>query len=201
MAVAVFTGSPFTNSTTGRHALEKPRRGVVRVLDSGLARMLTGDISSTPTTVGLGIVLMGRMRMIDAVGVTGAFQVRYLASVKVCDPTPANGVHPRGVLVGSTFGLVHFLDDLLRRSTGMDVPYTSTTSCVDRVAGSGARLRVGRRAIHVASATTAERVNSRVMSIIDGRNELAIISATTLLGSSKGCLAISVLATNGIARG
>ena len=92
MAVAVFTGSPFTNSTTGRHALEKPRRGVVRVLDSGLARMLTGDISSTPTTVGLGIVLMGRMRMIDAVGVTGAFQVRYLASVKVCDPTPANGV-------------------------------------------------------------------------------------------------------------
>jgi hypothetical protein len=53
-------------------------------------------------------------------------------------------VHPRGVLVGSTFGLVQFLDDLLRRSTGMNVPQTSTAGCVDRLAGSGTRLRVGR---------------------------------------------------------
>jgi hypothetical protein len=78
-------------------------------------------------------------------------------------------VHPRGVLVGSTFRLVHFLDGLLRRPTGMKVPHTSTTGCVDRLAGSGARLRrAGRRARHVASATTAERVLSMFRSLSDG---------------------------------
>jgi hypothetical protein len=65
---------------------------VGRVPASGLARMFTGDISSTPTTVGLGLVLMGLMRMIGSVGVTGTFQVRYQASAKVCDATPATGV-------------------------------------------------------------------------------------------------------------
>jgi hypothetical protein len=77
-------------------------------------------------------------------------------------------VHPWGVLVGSTFRLVHFLDGLLRRPTGMNVPHTSTTGCVGRLAGSGARLRAGRRARHVASATTAERVLSMFRSLSDG---------------------------------
>jgi len=102
--------------------------GGVRVLGSGLARMITGDISTATTTVGLRVVLMGRTRMIGAVGVTGAFEVRYLAMAKVRDAAPTAGVHPCGVLVGSTFGLVQFLDRLLRRSSGMDVPQTSTTT-------------------------------------------------------------------------
>jgi len=54
--------------------------------------MITRDISSATTTVRLGVVLMGLTRMIDAVGVTGGFQVRYLANAKVCDATPAAGV-------------------------------------------------------------------------------------------------------------
>jgi hypothetical protein len=39
------------------------------------------------------------------------------------------------------------------------------------------------------------------MSIVDGSNELAIISATTLLGPNKGSLAASVVTANGIPRG
>lgn len=65
---------------------------MVRVLDSGLARLFTRDISSAATTMGLGVVLMGSTRMIGAVGVTGAFEVRYLGRAKVCDATPATGV-------------------------------------------------------------------------------------------------------------
>lgn len=65
---------------------------MVRVPDSGLARMITGDISSAPTTVGLGVVLMGLMRMIGAVGATSAFDVGYLARDKICNATPARGV-------------------------------------------------------------------------------------------------------------
>src|SRR6266852_736377 len=45
------------------------------------------------------------------------------------------------------------------------------------------------------------KYHSVIMSIVDVRNEVAIISATTLLGSNKGCLGTFPTTTNGIARG
>jgi hypothetical protein len=60
-------------------------------------------------------------------------------------------------MVGGTFGLLQFFDDLLRRSTNTNVPCTSTTTYVD-LAGSGTRMRVGAHGGHVACATTAKRM-------------------------------------------
>ena len=51
--------------------------------------MITRDISYAATTGGLDVVLVGFTRMIGAVGVTRPLKVRYLASGKVCDTTPA----------------------------------------------------------------------------------------------------------------
>jgi hypothetical protein len=126
------------------------------------------------------------MRVIDTMGVQAAFALWCLAGRNVPDTSPARGVHPGGVLVGSTFGLVQLLDDLLSRTTDVRIPDTSTTGCVSRLAGSGTRLRVGRRVGHVASATTAGRMHTNVVGIINGSNEFAIITATTYFGSNRG---------------
>jgi len=63
--------------------------------------MIARDISFATTAVGLGVVLMGRVRMIGAVGVIRALGVRYLASAKVCHATPAARV-PRKVTHNKT---------------------------------------------------------------------------------------------------
>jgi hypothetical protein len=67
-------------------------------------------------------------------------------------------VHPRGMMVSCTFGLVLFLDHLLRRSTDNNVPETSATGCMDRLARSGTRFRFGRGGGHVACTATAMRM-------------------------------------------
>lgn len=173
--------------------------------------MVTGDISFATSSVRLVIMDMGRMRVIGAVRITGALGVRYLARPKVCDATPARGVHPRGEMMGGTFGLVLFFYDLLRGTTNMNVPYASTTTCVDRLSGSGTRLRVGTdgrmrlrvgtHGGHVPCTTAAKRMQSiRGVHTVDGRNDVAIISATTLLRSNRGSLGSSVT-TSGIPRG
>lgn len=54
--------------------------------------MITGDISAAPTSVRLDVVHMGQMRMIGAVGITGALTARYLGSRKVSSAAPARGV-------------------------------------------------------------------------------------------------------------
>jgi hypothetical protein len=43
--------------------------------------------------------------------------------------------------------------------------------------------------------------HTSVVRIVDDRNEVAIITTTTQLGSNRGCLGSSVLRMNGIARG
>lgn len=51
-------------------------------------------------------------------------------------------VHSRGVLVGSTFVLLHFEDALLHGRTYVEVPRASAPGAVHGVAGSRARLGV-----------------------------------------------------------
>jgi hypothetical protein len=65
---------------------------MVRVLGPWLARVIAGDIPSATATRGLNVVSMSRMRVINAVGVPGAFGVRYHARRKVRGASPAGGV-------------------------------------------------------------------------------------------------------------
>jgi hypothetical protein len=65
---------------------------VVRVLGPRLTRVIAGDIPTTAATEGFRVVCMSRMRVMDAMGVPSAFAVRYLASRKVPDASPAGGV-------------------------------------------------------------------------------------------------------------
>lgn len=63
--------------------------GMVRVLGPRLTRVITGDIPATAAAKRIGVVAMSRMRMIDAMGVPGAFAARYHASRKVPCASPA----------------------------------------------------------------------------------------------------------------
>lgn len=64
----------------------------MRVLGSGFARGLAGDIPAAAATMRFSDVTMGRMRVIGAIGAPGIFAVRYLARRKVPDASPAVGV-------------------------------------------------------------------------------------------------------------
>jgi hypothetical protein len=71
--------------------------------------MITGYISHAATTEGLSVVLMGLVGMIGAVGVSGNLKVRYLASRKVCNATPARGVPKKNDTINnSASGAPHF---------------------------------------------------------------------------------------------
>ena len=83
---------PTLRNDSTSNALYNPRRGVGRVLESGLVRMIMGDIPSAATTGGFSLMLMGPMRMVGAMRVTGAFGAWYLARGKVRDATPSGGV-------------------------------------------------------------------------------------------------------------
>jgi hypothetical protein len=94
---ALLTGTTLTLQDPASDAVQNSRQaamtmGLVRVLGPRLARVIARDIPGTAATEGFDVVRVRRMRVIGAVGVPGAFAVRYLASRKVPCASPAGGV-------------------------------------------------------------------------------------------------------------
>ena len=136
--------------------MQKSWQGIAHVLGSSLAQVIAGNIPATAATEGFCVVAMSRMRVIDIMGVPGAFAVRYLATHKILDTSRAEVPEKKEKKSSASGGLHGRVKKGIQRPGLQHLRVGRTFQL--RLAGFGMRLRVRTRVSHVACATTASRM-------------------------------------------
>jgi len=155
----------------------------VTLLVVGLARARAVHIPRAAAPGRRMVMLVRRMGVVGAVRVHGGFDVRHTDRGEIRLPTAARGVHSRGVLISSTFVLLHLENTFLNGRAYVEVPYATAPAAVDDgvagVAGSGARLGVC--ANDVAGPAAARGIHTSIVCGVDGGDQVSIVFAPAYL--------------------